>query len=56
VRSAAGALLAGNTFDGWDFLAYALGAGVAMMWDMRARRAMPPAVRAASPALSALRL
>jgi len=41
VQSRAGALLAGNTFDGWDFVAYVVGVAVAVMWDVRGRPATP---------------
>ncbi len=45
VQSAAGALLAGNTFDGWDFVAYVIGTGVALLWDLRSQRAAPLALQ-----------
>jgi hypothetical protein len=44
VPSLAGELLTGNTFDGWDFVAYVIGTGVALMWDVRLRRAAPSLV------------
>jgi hypothetical protein len=44
VRSEVGALLAGNTFDGWDLVAYVLGTAVALMWDVRTRHAPPSLV------------
>jgi len=35
VTSAAGALLAGNTFDPWDFVAYLAGVALAVLWERR---------------------
>lgn len=36
VHSTAGHLVFGNTFDPWDLLAYAIGAGLAALYDHRA--------------------
>jgi hypothetical protein len=38
VRSWVGELLAGNTFDGWDFVAYVAGVVVALVWERGVRR------------------
>jgi len=35
VHSLAGDLLVGNTFDGWDFVAYVLGIAAAVAWERR---------------------
>ena len=35
VRSFAGELFAGNTFDAWDFVAYVAGTAVALWWERR---------------------
>jgi Protein of unknown function (DUF2809) len=37
VSSLAGDLLVGNTFDGWDFVAYVVGTAVAVGWECRLR-------------------
>lgn len=31
----AGELVVGGTFDGWDFVAYVIGVGVAVAWELR---------------------
>jgi len=47
VRSLAGDLLVGNTFDGWDFVAYVVGIAVAVAWE---RRPLAEAARTLAPA------
>ncbi|MEO7733352.1 MAG: DUF2809 domain-containing protein [Kofleriaceae bacterium] len=47
VHSLAGDLLVGNTFDGWDFVAYVIGIAVAVAWE---RRPLAEAAAPVSPA------
>ncbi len=41
----AGELLVGSTFDGWDFVAYAIGVAIAVAWETRAAVPGPPGAR-----------
>lgn len=43
-RSLAGELVLGNTFDPYDLLAYALGVGIALAWELRCAHASPRAL------------
>lgn len=41
MESAAGELLFGTTFDGWDLVAYAAGTCVAIAWELSPGRPQP---------------
>lgn len=43
-RSLAGELVLGNTFDPYDLVAYALGVGIALAWELRCAHATPRAL------------
>ena len=52
-RSVAGELVLGSFFDGWDLVAYAIGLGLAVLWERYSRRRLTSTSHTSSAATAA---